>query len=176
MVMKNIIFWDITPCSPLSVNRCFGGTYRLHLQGRRNKFSKKAGGKQNILAELISSTPKMEAICSSETSVETQRTARRHIPEDDTLELRLLPHSITCSRKVKNLEIIFGRIFLYNEHRKNIANKTLAGISDMHRTPSTDTMVTSRPSSDVEEVKLAAARVYEYTIICSGGKNQQALH
>jgi hypothetical protein len=27
----------------------------------------------------------MEAICSSETSVETQRTIRRHIPEDDTL-------------------------------------------------------------------------------------------
>jgi hypothetical protein len=29
----------------------------------------------------------MEAICSSETSVETQRTIRRHIPEDDTLHL-----------------------------------------------------------------------------------------
>jgi hypothetical protein len=27
----------------------------------------------------------MEAICSSEMSVETQRTRRRHIPEDDTL-------------------------------------------------------------------------------------------
>jgi hypothetical protein len=27
----------------------------------------------------------MEAICSSETSVETQRTTRRHIPEDETL-------------------------------------------------------------------------------------------
>jgi hypothetical protein len=35
---KSIIFWDMTPCSPLSVNRRFGGTYRLHLQGRRNKF------------------------------------------------------------------------------------------------------------------------------------------
>jgi hypothetical protein len=29
------IFWDITPCSPLKVNRRFGGTYRTHLQGRR---------------------------------------------------------------------------------------------------------------------------------------------
>jgi hypothetical protein len=29
-----IVFWDITPCSPLKVNRRFGGTYRLHLQGR----------------------------------------------------------------------------------------------------------------------------------------------
>jgi hypothetical protein len=29
----------------------------------------------------------MEAICSSEMSVETQRTTLRHIPEDDTLQL-----------------------------------------------------------------------------------------
>jgi hypothetical protein len=27
MVMKSTIFWDITPCSPLNVNRRFGGTY-----------------------------------------------------------------------------------------------------------------------------------------------------
>jgi hypothetical protein len=38
-----------------------------------------------VLAEIISSTLKMEAICSSETSVATQQTTRRHIPEDDTL-------------------------------------------------------------------------------------------
>jgi hypothetical protein len=36
-------------------------------------------------SEPISLTLKMEAICSSETSVVTQRTTRRHIPEDDTL-------------------------------------------------------------------------------------------
>jgi hypothetical protein len=42
VVMKSIIFWDMTPCSPLSFNRRFGGTYRLHLQGRRNRFSKPA--------------------------------------------------------------------------------------------------------------------------------------
>jgi hypothetical protein len=34
----------------------------------------------------FSSTLKMEALCSSETSVATQRTTRRHIPEDDTLQ------------------------------------------------------------------------------------------
>jgi hypothetical protein len=39
--LKSIIFWDITPCSPLSVNRSFGGTYRFHLQGRKNKLTKK---------------------------------------------------------------------------------------------------------------------------------------
>jgi hypothetical protein len=32
--------WNMTPCSPLSFNRRFGGTCRLHLQGGRNKFSK----------------------------------------------------------------------------------------------------------------------------------------
>jgi hypothetical protein len=38
-----------------------------------------------VLAVIISSTLKIEAICSSETSVATQQTTRRHIPEDDTL-------------------------------------------------------------------------------------------
>jgi hypothetical protein len=37
-----------------------------------------------VLAELISSTLKIETIFSSETSVETQRATRRHIPEDVT--------------------------------------------------------------------------------------------
>jgi hypothetical protein len=34
VVMKRTIFWDITPCNPLKVNRRFEGTYPLHLQGR----------------------------------------------------------------------------------------------------------------------------------------------
>jgi hypothetical protein len=42
VVMKSTIFWDMTLCSPLSFNRRFGGTYRHHLQGRRNRFSKPA--------------------------------------------------------------------------------------------------------------------------------------
>jgi hypothetical protein len=32
--MKNAVFWDVTPCI-YCVNRRFGGTYRLHLQGRK---------------------------------------------------------------------------------------------------------------------------------------------
>jgi hypothetical protein len=35
MGMTSTIFWDITACSSLKVNLCFGGTCRLHLQGRR---------------------------------------------------------------------------------------------------------------------------------------------
>jgi hypothetical protein len=38
VVMKSIIFWDVTPCSALRCNRRFGGTYRLHLQVRRKNF------------------------------------------------------------------------------------------------------------------------------------------
>jgi hypothetical protein len=83
VVMKTIIFWDMTLCSPMSFNRRFGGTYRLHLQGRRNRFSHLL---VRWFVEPISSTLKMEAICSSETLVETQRTTRCHIPEDDTLQ------------------------------------------------------------------------------------------
>jgi hypothetical protein len=70
--MKRIIFWDMTPCNPLSFIRRFGGIYSLLACW---------------FAEPISSTLKMEAICFSETSVETQRTTRRHIPEDNTLQL-----------------------------------------------------------------------------------------
>jgi hypothetical protein len=35
LCMKSSIFWDTTPNSPLKVNRSFGGTCGLHLQGRR---------------------------------------------------------------------------------------------------------------------------------------------
>jgi hypothetical protein len=55
VVMKSCIFREITPCSPLSVNRHLGGTL------------------------------KMETTYSSETSVDFQRTTRRYIPEDRIL-------------------------------------------------------------------------------------------
>jgi hypothetical protein len=64
VVMKRTIIWDTTPCIPLKVNRRFGW----------------------FLPQLIFSSLKMEAICSSETSDDTRRTTRRYIPEDGTLE------------------------------------------------------------------------------------------
>jgi hypothetical protein len=88
---------DMKPCSLLSCNRRFGGTYRLHLQIRRSNFSKNQQVSRwkaecrlppsylLVLAQITSSNLKMEAICSFETSVATQQTIRRHIPEDDTL-------------------------------------------------------------------------------------------
>jgi hypothetical protein len=32
VAMESSIFWDIQPCSPVKVNRRFGGPYRFHLQ------------------------------------------------------------------------------------------------------------------------------------------------
>jgi hypothetical protein len=39
--MKTAVFWDVAPCRS-GVNRRFGGTYRLHLKGRREKIRKSA--------------------------------------------------------------------------------------------------------------------------------------
>jgi hypothetical protein len=51
VVMKNAVFWDMTPRSPLKVNRRFGGKYRLHLHDgiispERNQ------SEENLQAEL----------------------------------------------------------------------------------------------------------------------------
>jgi hypothetical protein len=45
-VMKNSVFWDEKPYSPFKVERRFGGTYRLHLQGRKMR----QGGNQYAVA------------------------------------------------------------------------------------------------------------------------------
>jgi hypothetical protein len=80
-------------CIPLKVNRRFGETYRLHLQGlkisrsRNQRKSKLCLPPAFTLASCLPyfSTLKMEATCSSETSVNFQRTTRRYISEDSTL-------------------------------------------------------------------------------------------
>jgi hypothetical protein len=41
VVINSSIFWHITACSPLKVNRRFGGKYLLHLQGRWMSQAKK---------------------------------------------------------------------------------------------------------------------------------------
>jgi hypothetical protein len=43
--LKNSIFWNITPCSALKVDRRFGGTCRSRLHGRRIR---QAGSKQSL--------------------------------------------------------------------------------------------------------------------------------
>jgi hypothetical protein len=47
-VLKSSVFWKITTCSPLEVNRRFGGACRLHLQGRtiiHERHHREAGSK-----------------------------------------------------------------------------------------------------------------------------------
>jgi hypothetical protein len=71
------IFWDITLCSLLRADRRFLGPALM----------------------LVSSsayflTLKMEAICSSDMSVDSQQTTWHYIPEDDTLQVS---HFFICS-------------------------------------------------------------------------------
>jgi hypothetical protein len=90
------IVWGIMSCSPLKVNQHFGGTYRLHLQGRRirqarNQRESRCFASLPPAFTLVSSsahcsTLKMEAICSSEKSVDFQQTTWHYIPEHSTLQ------------------------------------------------------------------------------------------
>jgi succinylglutamate desuccinylase len=74
--MKNSVSWNITPWSPVKVNRLFAGKRHLHFQGYllRGDF---------LLTYL--SFLKMEATYSSEISVDFHRATRRYIPENTTL-------------------------------------------------------------------------------------------
>jgi hypothetical protein len=90
MYMKNAVFWDVAPCR-FCVNRRFGGMYcSLHPRAH-------AG---SSLVDF--STLKMQAICSSETSVHTSST-RRHIPQDSIL------HSHCC----ENLKSYIVYIYIF---------------------------------------------------------------
>jgi hypothetical protein len=75
VVMKSSIFWDVTPCSLLEVNRRFGGTCRLRLQCRRISQAKSQRGSR----WQAEPTLKKKATCSSETSVDFQWTTRSYL-------------------------------------------------------------------------------------------------
>jgi hypothetical protein len=72
------VFSDITPYSPLKVNRRFGGTYSLHLRGRM--ISRARNNPERWQAEL--STMEIYSSCYSETSVGFQPSTLRYISED----------------------------------------------------------------------------------------------
>jgi hypothetical protein len=113
VVMRSIIFWDMTSCSPLSFNRRFGITYRLHLQGRINPAGGKPPASCCFFAELISSNLKTEAICSPETAVDTQR---HYISEADTL------HNHRCE-KPQILQFFYCCVYII--YRGNFSTQPL---------------------------------------------------
>jgi hypothetical protein len=82
-VKKSSIFCDVTPCSSLVVNRRFGGS--CHPLSSGSSRAVVATGCMLASCSAYSSTLNMEAICSSETSLDFQRTARRYNPEDGTI-------------------------------------------------------------------------------------------
>jgi hypothetical protein len=86
VVMKCPIAWDITLCSLLKINTCFGGTCRLQLQGRRISPPELATNICFIIVLFLAYclTLKMEVTSFSETSVHFQRTTGRYIPEERT--------------------------------------------------------------------------------------------
>jgi hypothetical protein len=84
---RSSVFWDITPCSPLEVNRRFGGILRFHLQGRilsqaRNQH--KVGSKQERW------------------NGDFQWTSWRYIPEDRNL------HNLRCENFISYLKEKFN--------------------------------------------------------------------
>jgi hypothetical protein len=54
--MKSFDFWNATACSPLNVNPCFGGIFRLHVQGR---VMSQAGNEHETDKSVISQKTKL---------------------------------------------------------------------------------------------------------------------
>jgi hypothetical protein len=86
--LKSSVFWDIMPYSPVKVNWHFGGTYCLHLWGRRVSKARnqhEASTMQSLACCLLHFgfvlALKMGLKCSSETSVDFHWTAWYYSPE-----------------------------------------------------------------------------------------------
>jgi hypothetical protein len=99
VITKSSIFWDMTPCNPLKVNLLFRWTCLLHFQGRR--ISHEKTHMKHIASRAHSTSLKMEATCSSETSADFQQTTGRYIPEDRIL------HSHRCESFKSYKEYLF---------------------------------------------------------------------
>jgi hypothetical protein len=92
VILKSSVFWDITPCIPLKVNRRFGrmsprSTW-LKSKPKQQTSMKQAASKALRHADLLLSllfNPEHGGDTSSETSIHIQRTTRLYVPEDRTL-------------------------------------------------------------------------------------------
>jgi hypothetical protein len=107
--MKNAVFWDVAQCSSF-LNRRFGGTYHLHLQSREI-YERRTRVRRRLqfgssLADF--STPKIETIHSSETSVHTRTTLCR-IPENNIIYSRTILNLIPVDPFFKSTSIILKK-------------------------------------------------------------------
>jgi hypothetical protein len=113
--MKSPIFWDIMPCSPLIVKRCFGGTYRFHLQGRRISRAKK----------------KRESRWQAR-----QPTTRRYVPQDRILHNHrcenLKTWKLNLTLSLNTSEPRHGRIYKQTQPKSSAGVKTNASKCHMH--------------------------------------------
>jgi hypothetical protein len=93
VVIISSIFWDMASCSPLKFIQHFRGTHSPHLQGQRiSQASMLCLPSVFTQASCLaySSTLKMEATYSSETSVDFQWTTWHYIQGDRTLQIILI--------------------------------------------------------------------------------------
>jgi hypothetical protein len=114
--MTNAVFWDVAPWCSFWFNRRLGGTYRLHLQGR----------KIHERGTSVSRCLKMEAIRSSDTSVQSTRSTRRHIPEDGILHshkiVELTNNRLSCSVHGPSLHFVHLNNVLANGKYSEVSN------------------------------------------------------
>jgi hypothetical protein len=70
VVMKTVIFLDIAPCSPY-INRSFGGTYHLHLQGRKSAERECSAERSKSLIPWLCAgrTPSGKSVCGIPTTL-----------------------------------------------------------------------------------------------------------
>jgi hypothetical protein len=106
--------------------------------------SMKTGGTL-VSCSAYSSTLKMEAICSSETSVVFQRSTRLYIPEDSTLQTKICSANIFLLRIIPTLCVTQNRI-LFDFSKTDLDANSVLGL--LHR-------VVSSAGVDLSEVPVS---------------------
>jgi hypothetical protein len=109
----------MTPCSPLRLNQCFGGTYRLHLQGRRNKFSKNQQASRWLDGFCLFLRPWRW---------------RRYVPPKRRLKLDglhgvMLDDDILQNHRCENLKSYINNLHNYMAHMWNLETASLHHLS-----------------------------------------------
>lgn len=99
--LKNTIFWYVTPCSLVKVQRRLGRICLVHLQARRESRKRESAFLFLVSCSAYSSTQIMDVVRSSETSVIIHRITWRDVPEDNTLHCHLCENLKSKSPQVR---------------------------------------------------------------------------